>query len=250
MNLEEKKNEQNKKLLVSRTNSNNDSYSSLDILNYKVRSLLNIPNSLSENAYMKYVEKNPGVVKSMDKEINFTKFEEGFPYKFSEVDHLNTNVSQIETYDSLFSIMPIFNLIESSFKDISSSFNFESHVSSRALEISYLDYLIEEWNKYKEYITGRRRNENFEEIYFLQNTILDNHNTLLYSIKSLTATLCNNISRIPPNLLVKLPMNIISKIDFDKTDFKFLNYNSNINNLEVMTLSDLNIAFLRMVIYA
>jgi hypothetical protein len=244
-NMEEKKNTVSKKLGINKSNSL-ISTASVDILNYKVRSLLNLPNSILEQSYMKYVEKNPSIIKNMNKEINFTRFEEGFPHKFSDVED-NTVSTQIENYESLSSILLIFSLLDSSFEELSNSHSFENFVSNQALEISYLDSLIDEWNKYKEYISGRRKNDNFEEIYFLQNTIIDNHQTLIYALKSLTSTLSNNISRIPPTILVKLPINIISKINFDKTDFKFLEYNTNVKNIEMMALNDLNMSLLRMV---
>ena len=223
--------------------SNSILNTSVDLINYKVRSLLNLPNPINENKFMKVIEKNPSIVKTLNKDINFIKFEEGYPQKFHESEE-NTFIPQIEFCDSLSIILPIFNLIENTFGEISQMFKNENFAAIKLLELSYFDELIDEWDKYKEYISGRIKNAEFNEIYFFQDSILDDHQLFLYSIKLLVATLGGNITRIPPNILMKLPIKLIEKIEFEKFEFKVFDYLSSSQSIESIVLNDLNIAVL------
>ena len=123
-------------------------------------------------------------------------------------------------------------------------FKNENFAAIKLLELSYFDELIDEWDKYKEYISGRIKNAEFNEIYFFQDSILDDHQLFLYSIKLLVATLGGNITRIPPNILMKLPIKLIEKIEFEKFEFKVFDYLSSSQSIESIVLNDLNIAVL------
>ena len=83
--------------------------------------------------------------------------------------------------------------------------------------------MIEEWENFKDCITGKKSSSEFEKLYYLQNTIVDNYHSLTYSIKNLSATLSNPIQKIPPQLLAALPNQIIEKNDVEKLFDKFDN---------------------------
>ena len=60
---------------------------------------------------MNYIEKNPTVIKTFNKEINFIRFEEGFPYKYQEQEQ-DSKIYEIENFESLIEINHTFSLIE------------------------------------------------------------------------------------------------------------------------------------------
>jgi hypothetical protein len=215
---------------------------SLDLMNYKVRSLLNIPNPFQEGSYLKYIEKNPQVVGSLYKELNFIKFEEGYAHKF-ESDSSSNFPHEIEFFESLSALLPLIDLIEKTFEDLHTQYDSKDIVALNGLNISYIDHLIDSWQSFKDDISGKRKNSDFEGIYFLQNTFMDKPQGLLYTIKSLTASLSDNISRIPQQILVKLPYLIASRIEVDnlKSNFpdSYKELDSKNENLENMALQDL-----------
>ena len=53
--------------------SNSILNTSVDLINYKVRSLLNLPNPINENKFMKVIEKNPSIVKTLNKTLSFLR---------------------------------------------------------------------------------------------------------------------------------------------------------------------------------
>ena len=222
---------------------NNRSYSisntSLDLLNYQIRSLLNIPNPFLETKYMNYIEKNPMVVSSFNKEINFIKFEEGYPHKFLEQEDSSMKSNEIEFFESLSEIMNVFNLISKARDDFFESFVFENEIARQGLEISIIDYLIEEWENFKDCITGKKSSSEFEKLYYLQNTIVDNYHSLTYSIKNLSATLSNPIQKIPPQLLAALPNQIIEKNDVENIKYIKLSSPKDPSLIENLMLDDL-----------
>jgi len=170
----------------------------------------------------------------------------GFPDKFHESED-NIFISQLEYCEGLSIILPIIQMIESSFSEVYKMFSCENFVSQKLLEVSFMDHVIEEWDKYKEFITGRVKNAEFEEIYHFQETILDNYQLLTYSIKLLVATLGNSLSRIPPSLLARLPIKKIDNIDFDNYNFEVFDYTSSSKNIETIILNDLNMGLLETV---
>jgi len=202
---------------------NNYSYSisntSLDLLNYQIRSLLNIPNPFLENKHLDYIEKNPQVISSLNKEINFIRFEEGFPHKFFEQDDPNSKGNEIEFFESLSEISDIYDLIKQATSVFMDQFIFENSISSEGLEISLFDYLIEEWENFKDYISGKKSSTEFEKLYYLQNTIIDNYHSFIYSLKNLTAILSSPIDRIPPEIFVYLPNQLLERSDFENIEF-------------------------------
>ena len=223
--------------------ANNRSYSisntSLDLLNYQIRSLLNIPNPFLETKYMNYIEKNPMVVSSLNKEINFTKFEEGYPHKFLEQEDSSMKSNEIEFFESLSEIISVFNLITNAREHFYESFVFENEISRHGLEISIFDYLIEEWENFKDCITGKKSSAEFEKLYYLQNTIIDNYHSFSYTVKNLSATLSNPINKIPPQLLASLPNPIVEKNDFENTKFIKMSSPKDPTLVENLMLDDL-----------
>jgi hypothetical protein len=220
--------------------------SSLELINYKIRNILNIPNPIYKQNFLKALEKNPNLVNSLNNDVNFFRFQEGFPDKFHESED-NIFISQLEYSESLSIILPIIQMMDNSFKEVTKMFCCENFVSQKLLEVSFMVHVIEEWDKYKEFITGRVKNAEFEEIYHFQETILDNYQLLTYSIKLLVATLGNSLSRIPPSLLVRLPIKNIDNIEFDIYNFEVYDYTSSSMNIETIILNDLNMGLLETV---
>ena len=229
----------NKKQKFQINHSYSISNTSLDLLNYQIRSLLNIPNPFLETKYMNYIEKNPMVVSSLNKEINFTKFEEGYPHKFIEQDDTTIKTNEIEFFESLSEVITVFNLINDAKKNFFEMFVFENHISRQGLEISLLDNLIEEWENFKDCITGKKSSSEFEKLYYLQNTIVDNYHSYSYAIKNLSATLCNTVDKIPPQILSYLPNPIVEKTDFESTNFIKVTSPKDPTQLENLMISDL-----------
>ena len=229
---------------------NNYSYSvsntSLDLLNYQIRSLLNIPNPFLENQYMNYIEKNPQVISVLNKEINFIKFEEGFPHKFFEQDDPNSKGNEIEFFESLSEISDIYDLIKQATSVFMDQFIFENSISSEGLEISLFDYLIEEWENFKDYISGKKSSTDFEKLYYLQNTIIDNYHSFIYTLKNLTAILSSPIDRIPPEILVYLPHQILERSDFENIDFIKQTEPKDPTQIENLMLDDLEKSLLNL----
>ena len=194
------------------------SNNSLDLLNYDIRSLLNIPNPFLKNAHINYIEKNPQVLNTLNKEINFIRFEEGYPYKYVEQDQ-ESKINEIEYFESLIEINHTFSLIEEAKEQIYDKFIFENDIMKNGLGIALIDYLIEDWEDFKDKFSGKKSIDKFEQIYYLQNSILDNYHSLTYALKNVTAILSGPVNRIPPELLTYLPNPIIEKNEPDEIQF-------------------------------
>ena len=219
---------------VSFSVSNN----SLDLLNYDIRSLLNIPNPFLKNKHMNYIEKNPQVLKTFNKEINFIRFEEGFPYKYLEQEQ-ETKINEIENFESLIEINHTFHLIEEAKNQIFDKFVFDNDIMKNGLCIKLFDYLIEDWEKFKDKFSGKKSIDKFEQIYYMQNSILDNYHSLMYSIKNATSTLSGPINRIPPKLLAYLPNFILEKNELDDIHFITMNKPKDPNSIENLMIDEL-----------
>ena len=77
----------------------------------------------------------------------------------------------------------LFDLIKQTTKVFFDQFIFENSISSDGLEISIFDHLIEEWENFKDYISGKKSSTDFEKLYYLQNTIIDNYHSFIYTLK-------------------------------------------------------------------
>ena len=225
--------------ITSRSNSipNN----SEERLNYKIRSILNLPNPLDSKSYLKYIEENKAVLSELKNEINYIKLIEGFPMKLSESDVLS---SSIEQYESLSIIVDLYLLTEESLNQTVSCYEHESIISKYGMHISFYEALIEEWDQFKEFISGRTKCSQFEQLYFLNDTLMDNHQDIMFTIKSLFSTLSSPLDKIPLEIITKLNIPSIQKLKFDELEennrkFKLSNQN-NINNiLETNVKNDL-----------
>jgi len=211
---------------------------SLDLLNYDVRSLLNIPNPFLKDKHMNYIEKNPTVVKTFNKEINFIRFEEGFPYKYQEQEQ-DSKIYEIENFESLIEINKTFTLIEETLTQIFNKFVFENDIMSNGLSIKLFDYLIEDWEKFKDKFSGKKSIERFDQIYYLQNSILDNYHSLMYTLKCLTSSLSGPINRMNPKLMAYLPNNVLDKHELDDIHFVTMNKPKDPTSLENLMADDL-----------
>lgn len=175
-------------------------------LNFKVRSILNLPNPLKEGSYTNFIEENKRVFPELLRSLQYIKLEEGNPYKISESDPLSSN---IEHYESLDMLLDIYSSCNDSLEKTISMFDHESSLSKNAMKISFYEILIEEWDTYKEFSSGRTKSSHFEQIYFLQDTLLDNYQSIIYLMKSLFNTLSQNLENIPPQILCKLNLDKI-----------------------------------------
>ena len=211
---------------------------SLDLLNYDIRSLLNIPNPFLKDKHMNYIERNPTVLKTFNKEINFIRFEEGFPYKYTEQDQ-DSKINEIENFESLIEINKTFNLIEEALNQILNKFIFENDIMSNGLSIKLYDYLIEDWEKFKDKFCGKKSVERFDQIYYLQNSILDNYHSLMYTLKYVSASLSGPINRMNPKLMAYLPNNVLDKNELDDIDFISMTKPKDPNSLENLMADDL-----------
>ena len=229
--LEEDIDKDNKNNTYNKNVSFSVSNHSLDLLNYEVRSLLNIPNPFLKDKHMNYIEKNPTVVKTFNKEINFIRFEEGFPYKYLEQEQ-DSKIYEIENFESLIEINKTFGLIEETLNQIFNKFVFENDIMSNGLSIKLFDYLIEDWEKFKDKFSGKKSIERFDQIYYLQNSILDNYHALMYTLKCLTSTLSGPINRMNPKLMAYLPNNVLDKNELDEIHFVTLNKPKDPNSIE------------------
>ena len=219
---------------ISYSVSNN----SLDLLNYDIRSLLNIPNPFLKNKHMNYIEKNPQVLKTFNKEINFIRFEEGFPYKYLEQEQ-ETKINEIENFESLIEINHTFQLIEEAKNQIFNQFLFDNDIMKNGLSIKLFDYLIEEWEKFKDKFSGKKSIDKFDQIYYMQNSILDNYHSLMYTIKNATSTLSGPINRIPPKLLAYCPNFILEKNELDDIHFITMNKPKDPSSIESLMIDEL-----------
>ena len=211
---------------------------SLDLLNYDIRSLLNIPNPFLKDKHMNYIEKNPTVVKTFNKEINFIRFEEGFPHKYTEQDQ-ESKINEIENFESLMEINSTFSLIEETLKQIFDKFVFENDIMSNGLSIKLFDYLIEDWEKFKDKFSGKKSIERFEQIYYLQNSILDNYHSLIYTLKNVSYSLSGPINRMNPKLMAYLPNNVLGKHELDDINFITMSKPKDPSSLENLMTDDL-----------
>ena len=227
---------------VSFSVSNN----SLDLLNYDIRSLLNIPNPFLKNKHMNYIEKNPQVLKTFNKEINFIRFEEGFPYKYLEQEQ-ETKINEIENFESLIEINNTFHLIEEAKNQIFDKFIFYNDIQKNGLSIKLFDYLIEEWEKFKDKFSGKKSIDKFDQIYYMQNSILDNYHSLIYTLKNVTSTLSGPINRIPPKLLAYLPNYILEKNELDDIHFITWNKPKDPSSIENYMIDDLEKSLLEII---
>ena len=219
---------------------------SLDLLNYEVRSLLNIPNPFLKDKHMNYIEKNPTVVKTFNKEINFIRFEEGFPYKYQEQEQ-DSKIYEIENFESLIEINKTFSLIEETLTQIFNKFVFENDIMSNGLSIKLFDYLIEDWEKFKDKFSGKKSIERFDQIYYLQNSILDNYHSLMYTLKCLTSSLSGPINRMNPKLMAYLPNNVLDKHELDDIHFVTMNKPKDPNSIENLMADDLEKSLLEII---
>ena len=238
-------NEKKKKLQKGNNYSFSISNESLDLLNYQVRSLLNIPNPFLKDSYLNYIEKNPQIISSVNKEINFIRFEEGFPHKYLEND--DSKIIEMEFFESLIDIIDIFQLIKQTKNFFFEKYIFENFIAKNGLEISFLDYLIEEWENFKDCISGKKSTSEFDKLYYLQNTIVDNYHSLFYSIKNLTAILGNTINKIPPEILAYLPNNVIEKNFLETIKYENIKSPKNPNEIENLLYIDLEKSLLKIV---
>ena len=236
--LEEDIDKDNKNNPYNKNISFSVSNHSLDLLNYDIRSLLNIPNPFLKDKHMNYIERNPTVLKTFNKEINFIRFEEGFPYKYTEQDQ-DSKINEIENFESLIEINKTFNLIEEALNQISSKFVFENDIMSNGLSIKLFDYLIEDWEKFKDKFSGKKSIERFDQVYYLQNSILDNYHSLMYTLKSVSSTLSGPINRMNPKLMAYLPNNVLDKNELDDINFITMTKPKDPNNLENLMADDL-----------
>ena len=222
------------------------SNNSLDLLNYDVRSLLNIPNPFLKNKHMNYIEKNPQVLKTFNKEINFIRFEEGFPYKYLEQDQ-ESKINEIETFESLMEINHTFHLIDEATNQIYDKFIFDNDIMKNGLSIKLFDYLIEEWEKFKDKFCGKKSIDKFDQLYYMQNSILDNYHSLMYTIKNVTSTLSGPINRIPPKLMAYLPNVILDKKELDDIDFVTMNKPKDPSSIESLMIDELEKSLLEII---
>ena len=236
--LEDEVEKENKNNSFNKNISFSVSNHSLDLLNYDIRSLLNIPNPFLKNKHMNYIEKNPTVLKTFNKEINFIRFEEGFPHKYTEQED-DTKINEIENFESLIEINKTFTLIEESLNQIINKFVFENDIVINGLSIKLYDYLIEDWEKFKDKFSGKKSIERFDQIYYLQNSILDNYHSLMYTLKNLTATLSSPIDRINPKLMAYLPINILGKNELDDIHYITMNKPKDPSSLENLMSDEL-----------
>ena len=216
--LEDEVDKENKNNSYNKNISFSVSNHSLDLLNYDIRCLLNIPNPFLKDKHMNYIEKNPTVVKTFNKEINFIRFEEGFPYKYLEQDQ-DSKINEIENFESLIEINKTFSLIDETLNQIFDKFVYDNDIISNGLSIKLFDYLIEDWEKFKDKFSGKKSIERFDQIYYLQNSILDNYHSLMYTLKCVTSTLSGPINRINPKLMAYLPNNVLDKNELDDIHF-------------------------------
>ena len=236
--LEDEVDKENKNNTYNKNISFSVSNHSLDLLNYDVRSLLNIPNPFLKDKHMNYIEKNPTVVKTFNKEINFIRFEEGFPYKYQEQEQ-DSKIYEIENFESLIGINKIFSLIEETINQLLNKFVFENDIMSNGLSIKLFDYLIEDWEKFKDKFSGKKSIERFDQLYYLQNSILDNYHALMYSLKSVSSSLSGPINRINPKLLAYLPNNVLDKHELDDIHYVTINKPKDPSSIENLMSDDL-----------
>lgn len=245
--LEEESDKDNKNNpFIGKNLSFSVSNNSLDLLNYDVRSLLNIPNPFLKNKHMNYIEKNPQVLKTFNKEINFIRFEEGFPYKYLEQDQ-ESKINEIETFESLMEINHTFHLIDEAKNQIYDKFVFDNDIMKNGLSIKLFDYLIEEWEKFKDKFCGKKSIDKFDQLYYMQNSILDNYHSLMYTIKNVTSTLSGPINRIPPKLMAYLPNVILEKNELDDIDFVTMNKPKDPSSIESLMIDELEKSLLEII---
>ena len=203
--------------ITSRKNSlsiNDDDFDSAK-LNFKVRSILNLPSPLNFDSYTEFIKTNKKLIPDIQRYLKFVALEEGNPFKISESDALSSN---IEFYDSQEIIVDVYELSEDSAVKTTNMFDYESNISSKAVEIAFYDALIEEWDIYKEYASGRTKSSQLESLYFLQDTLLDNHQSIAYLMKNLFSILSQPIEKIPPQILCKLNIEKIERLKFEGAD--------------------------------
>ena len=153
----------------------------------------------------------------------------------------------MEFFESLIDIIDIFQLIKQTKNFFFEKYIFENSIAKNGLEISFLDYLIEEWENFKDCISGKKSTSEFDKLYYLQNTIVDNYHSLFYSIKNLTAILGNTINKIPPEILAYLPNNVIEKNFIETIKFENVTSPKNPNEIENLLYIDLEKSLLKIV---
>ena len=244
-------------------NNNQKNINFCDVLNYKVRSLLNIPNPFKEGSYFKFIEENKLVLPELIKQVQYSKLEEGFPvnnfslfndeislnyytyflnnnsfkvsndynndYIFTVDNPLNSN---IEYYESLSVIVDIISITEDSLINTKNMFMHESNLSRLAMNICFYDSLLEEWDIFKEFISGRTKGPNYDRLYYLSDTSLDNSQEIIYTIKSLFNTLSMPVNKIPIQILTKLNKTTLDKLNFNDISANNIYSCINANTLE------------------
>ena len=236
--LEEDAEKETKGNVFLKNTSFSVSNNSLDLLNYDIRSLLNIPSPFLKNKHIEYIEKNPQVLNTLNKEINFIRFEEGYPYKYIEQDQ-ESKINEIECFDSLIEISHTFSLIDEAKEQIFDKFIFENDIMKDGLGIALIDYLIEDWENFKDKFSGKKSITEFEQLYYLQNSILDNYHSLTYALKNVTAVLSGPVNRITPELLTYLPNPIIEKNEPEEIDFIKMTAPKDPSSIENLMLDEL-----------
>ena len=73
----------------------------------------------------------------------------------------------------------------------------------------------------------------------MQNSILDNYHSLMYTIKNVTSTLSGPINRIPPKLMAYLPNVILEKNELDDIDFVTMNKPKDPSSIESLMIDEL-----------
>ncbi len=236
-------------------NMNINFNNNIEVLNFQVRSLLNIPNHFKDHEDKNLVEKNPTILNSLKDEMNFYRFHEGFPMKilneYNSEDFLNIGNKNIQNtflknydfFESLNILVPTLNFMSEGFSEIKKNFKSENFLCVQSMELCVLESYNNNWEIYKENITGKNKNPEFESLLFLNNSLLNNSENMMYLVRSLLATLSNSINRIPPQLIAKLPISILEKIEIDLIEFKDPNDNINVvnlDNIENIKLEELN----------
>lgn len=244
-------------------NANNNLTNNIDILNFQVRSLLNIPYPFKDPKDKNLVETNSTIIESLKEDISFYQFTEGFPMKilseYKNEDFLNkeedqtcqkSHLKNFDFFESLSILIPTYTFMAEGLNEIKKNFKSENFLSEQSIELCLLENYINCWGKYKEYINGNIKNTQFETLLFLNNSLLNNPENMMYIVRNLTATLSDTINRIPPQLIAKLPISILEKMEIDMLEFKNPDDNIkviNLENIENIKLEELNRTLIQIV---
>ena len=135
--------------------------------------------------------------------------------------------------------------------ELKTNFKCENFISSKALELCAIQNFINTWEKFKDYIIGKSKNVEYENMIYLNNTLMNDPQNMIYLVRSLSATLSNTVNRIPPQILAKLPIQFLEKLNINLEDLKnpednFKNFN--FEKIQTTKLDDLNLTLINIVI--